>query len=216
MAAEELFTTPLFTNANFRAYFRMEGNANDSKGTNHGTAANVTFSSGNGKFGQGAGFNGSSSTFSAPTPITSTDSFALSLWFRSGGNTGVNIFENQLASDIALEGSDTGYTFYINNVAIGNTGAISTGILYHLACVWNEATGIGSLYLNGSFINSASSATSNNLTTLYLGHRNFGGASRFFNGAIDDVALLDRVLTAQEVSNISKGFPKGSFLLGLI
>jgi len=47
----------------------MEGNSNDSKGSRNGTDTSVSYSSGNGEFGQGAGYNGTSGStiFTAPT-----------------------------------------------------------------------------------------------------------------------------------------------------
>ncbi len=60
--AVELFTYPLFLDANLVAYWRMEGNSNDSKGSNNGTDSNITYSNANGRFGQGAAFNGTTSS----------------------------------------------------------------------------------------------------------------------------------------------------------
>lgn len=43
MAAHELYLTPLFSDANLMAYWRMEGSNADSKGTDNGNDTSVTY-----------------------------------------------------------------------------------------------------------------------------------------------------------------------------
>jgi len=52
----ELATTLLRNDANLKAYYRLEGNANDEKGSFHGTATDITYIAG--KFWQGGLWNG--------------------------------------------------------------------------------------------------------------------------------------------------------------
>ena len=46
---------------NIVAYYKLDGNSNDSVGTNNGTDTAITYSVANGKINQGAGYNGSTS-----------------------------------------------------------------------------------------------------------------------------------------------------------
>jgi len=57
----EISQSGLFSDANLISYYDLEGNSTDQVGSNDGTDNNITYSSGNGYFGQGAGFNGTNS-----------------------------------------------------------------------------------------------------------------------------------------------------------
>src|ERR1051326_1866471 len=94
---KEIYRTKLFNDPALVSYWRFEGNSNDSKGSNNGSDTSITYSSGNGNFGQGAGFNGSSSK------IVITDNSSLHLlsaftilgWIKASGTlNGNGIFQS--------------------------------------------------------------------------------------------------------------------------
>ena len=49
----QLADTSLFSDANLVSYYKLEGNSNDSKGSNNGTDTSVDYGTAYGKFGQG-------------------------------------------------------------------------------------------------------------------------------------------------------------------
>ncbi len=77
----------------------------------------------------------------------------------------------------------------------------------HVVATWDGAT--AKVYQDGTLIGSQTSAdtinyTSNSLSKLRIGTW-FGNNERFFNGAMDDVRIYNRALSANEVVNLSRG-----------
>lgn len=223
MAAIELYSTPLFNDANLVSYYRLEGNSNDSKGSNNGTDTNITYSSGNGKFNQGAGFNGSSSKIRLPStfPDFGTGGFTISAWVKTSSATSQDIFFRQdNSSHQAIIEFNINSSGILNATVRGTEGNISTptgsgaikdGVFHHVVLVSTGSGGTVYIYKDGSQNASASIGTS----TL-----NFGSAvpafgevyqgwipseGNWFNGAIDDMAIFSRALSATEVSNLYNG-----------
>ncbi len=218
--AIELVLTSLFNDANLVSYWRLQGNSTDSKGSNNGSDTNITYSDGNGKFGQGAGFNGSSSV------IDVTDSASLSLtghmtiiaWVKpTVNNANMGIVEK-------FDGAGTdGYFLRMNNSGVllgwpvgpaggtsvtGNT-VLTTNTYHQVAMVYDGAKNY--LYLDGLLDNSVVSTTdpTNGTHNLEIGSSSGVAGGNFFNGAIDDVAIFSRNLTAAEVAflfNAGQGF----------
>jgi hypothetical protein len=97
--AEELLTTNLFSDPNLVAYYRFEGNANDSKGSFNGSSSNVTFGTSYGVFNQGGNFNGSSSKidiasfFSAAVP-----NMTIIFWLQTTATSGVILQQRSIYS----------------------------------------------------------------------------------------------------------------------
>lgn len=217
MAAIELFSTPLFTDANLLYYYRLEGNSNDAVGTNNGTDTAITYSTGNGKFGQGAGFNGTTSKIALGTvPAFNQHAFSISAWVNftdftnrtifALGNSGNNnpILSIILTSSTGIElinRDDTAFGLAANPTF----SALSTGTFIHF--VWTCSTTQSNLYINGSNVDSRSFSATGTTTfnTANWGVRQRVANDSFMNGAIDDGALFNRVLTATEVSNLFNG-----------
>lgn len=88
------------------------------------------------------------------------------------------------------------------NWTIVETPTIQKNVWYHAVATSN--TGIGNIYLNGTFSasnNSMNSSTTNGTSPLTLGCAfNSGSPLQFFNGTISLVRIYNRELTAAEVS----------------
>lgn len=216
MAAIELQSTPLYSDANLVAYYRLEGNSNDSKGSNNGTDTSITYNSGNGVFGQGAGLNGTSSKI-VLSAFNQADnaSFTISCWFNFTGTT----------LDRPLVGLGSNYYFSrysTTKLSFSRWGAndigatvptMSEGTWYHGVVTYNGA-GWGNaanwkFYLNG--VNYAAGSFSGGAALLptsgagAIGYDVGGGGHVYYNGKIDDVAILNRDLTPTEISNLYNG-----------
>ncbi len=70
---------------------------------------------------------------------------------------------------------------------------------HHIVATWDTALG-ANLYVDGALIGSSSTA-SNNFTTTTL---NMGGTLDYWKGSLDEARLYDRVLSADEVSQLSR------------
>ena len=221
--AEELIRTRFFNDANLVSYWRLEGNSNDSKGTNNGTDTNITYGTGYGKFGQGAynsggGVNKLITIPSSTSLISPTTGLTISFWMNH--ITGLieqtvpismrilpdptppwNIYLFELYPTTISFGLRTanGYA-----VALSNT-TISINIWHHVVGTYD---GISiKLFLNGILI--ASSAQTGNIT--YSSNRelrlldNFQQWGQYYTGYLDDIALFSRALSASEVSDLYQG-----------
>lgn len=168
----ELYTTSLFNDSNLISYYRMEGNASDTKGSNNGTATNVTFGSSYGEFGQGAAFNGTSSVIPAFTASPSVSiTFSVNLWFltntlTSGSN--LTLFSTRAKNSSPYTATQYGTDVSINYPGSGGfhgdigtgsawltTGAnasqtLSTGTWYMFTAAYSPAG--WTYYLNGAAV----------------------------------------------------------------
>ncbi len=222
--APELYTTPLYSDANLVDYYRLEGNANDAKGSNNGTASNISYGTGYGKFGQGASFNGSNSTIitGSNSGVSGSGARSISLWFYCTTTT----------ADVALAGygnysaSGGGWTLFANRdeggtgalgLNIGGPGSVYTAAGAFSNDTWNQvvitysggnlSTGV-KIYLNGvsqsfSVANDGTPNTQN--TPIYIGVAHANSNFSYDDGYIDDVAFFSRVLTATEVASLDSG-----------
>lgn len=208
----ELQSNSLRNSANLVEYLRLEGNANAEVGTN-GTGTDVTYSAANGKFGQGGGFNGSSSRIVIAKAAIPTGAKTVSVWLKpSTTGTGEYFFTDldgtngsvrliRLAGETIQSSWDGGATL------LTSTGTAPANVWTHIVCTFTGTTGI--IYINGV------SDTSGGIGTEAAQASNFRISGRFtsptgggtgdavmFTGAIDDFAVFNRVLTAAEVSSI--------------
>lgn len=203
------------------AYWRMEGNSNDSKGTNNGTDTAITYSGANGKFGQGAGFNGSTSKIVLATSgHTGTGSFTINSWFK----TSVTGTRKEI---ICYGAGATNQALFLfidtnNHVAFDLYGAVGpssvavvTDGVWHMGTVTNSS-GTVQIYIDGIASGSTASLSPNigNGTT-YKSIGTDGGTS-LITGSIDDVAIFSRALTTDEVLTLYREQSSSGFfaLLG--
>lgn len=229
VGGRELQGIPLLRNdANLVSYYRMEGDATDSKGGNNGSVTGADFNSSYGKFGQGCRFDSSGDYISLSETgfeFERTDPFSISAWiyftssvtypmiFSKMGNDGANwrgyefYYYNNAGNGLSLDiySSNSNYL----TVGIGSP-TLSTSTWYHVVTTYDGSsatTGV-KFYVNGilqtNTLNTSnlSSTIVNNYTPL-IGNRNFDPVN--FNGYIDDLAIFSRVLAQDEVNLIYKG-----------
>lgn len=214
--AEELYSHPLFSDANLVSYWRFQGNSNDSKGSNNGTDTAITYSEANGKWGQGAGFNGSSSYIQYAAKILPVGAKTVMFWIKTS-NTG---FMTPLCSNV-WDASSNGTAFFMASgniffqerkggeiLSVGTSSGIATGELTFVAGTWDGTTtsNAGKIYINGQLINSATATGTQSAQdhNLRLGLNNGGVSTYYFNGSLDDLAIFSRALTDTEISSFYK------------
>lgn len=218
MAAIELFNTPLFTSASLKAYYRLEGNSNDAKGSHNGSDTNITYNASYGKFGQGASFNDASSVISITDSSDfkpTSGSYTFGCWMYPTGDG--NLFQSYAdsggtASGIEVISIGTGYTInHANNgsiVSLSQSGTPITASTWNLLVVAYDGTTLY-VYVNGVLNNSGALANPSYLATSYveLGRRNNGGSqTNYYGGYMDDVFFYNGYMwTATDVSNYYNG-----------
>lgn len=208
--------------------WHLNGNSTDSSGNgNNGTDTNVTYSLANGKFGQGAGFNGTTSkiVLANTAALRPTSAFTIMAWAKVLSSVNNTVFANAVWNS----GDYSGYQVFINNYKAGfsilpqngtptskdqiGSTTLSNGI-YHFICgVYNGTN----MYL---YVNGVSDATPLATTppqydtpTYPTIGANYGGGGYggFMNGAIDEVAFFPRALSASEIRKWFS-FCKGRYL----
>lgn len=209
---------------NLVAYYKLDGNSNDSVGSNNGSDTGITYGSSYGKIGQGALFNGTSSKIVIGTSSTfnfeRTDSFSISAWVNT------TTFNNgPILSKLVNSGSYNGYevlvvggniVFLMNNTDPSNgisvsatSNTMSTGSWYHVVVTYSGtslASGV-KMYVNGSLC--SQSVNFDNLSASILssvapqiGARPSGNVT---NGDLDEIGIWSRALSADEVSQLYNG-----------
>ena len=93
-----------------------------------------------------------------------------------------------------------------NHLLISPAGTVATDSFQHLAATYDQASGIGTLYLNGAVVAQAAlgSFTPRTSYPFWIGHRPSGpqaGAS--FRGVIDEVCLYDHALTPAQIATLA-------------
>ena len=227
MAAIELSLTPLYSDANLVYYWRLEADSVASVGSNSGTDTAITYSAGNGKFNNGAGFaSATSSKIAFPTLATGTEGSIL-FWFKTSTATGQTLFQQSKSSvdtrlsiamsNIANAGEIT-FSFNVTGtsyiVARTDIHTYDDGNFHHLA-VTVDSDG-NKIYVDGSLADvtylAGDASTQKWFDDLVDANVMDLGIARYsnlsiskYNGAIDDVAIFSRALTADEISYLYTG-----------
>jgi hypothetical protein len=215
----ELNSTSLISDANLQAYYRFEGNPNDSTANaRNGTDnSSVTYSSGNGKFGQGIGYGGSPQYTDTPYFPWGTNALSVVLWFKISSGSSFCFYGGQGAGGASGFTLDYGLNGGASQLGVSRVGTAGVNNAYaswttdtnwhHLAVTCHASTGVV-VYLDGASF-ATNSGTANVIDPVrnnFVGCRNLNtGVDAFFVGAIDDLAIFNRALTAAEVSSLLAG-----------
>lgn len=208
---------------NLAAYWKMDGNSNGSLGTNNGSDTNVTYSTANGIINQGAGYNGTSSRTTFSAPIIPLGAKSICFWIKPTSHAAFKavIDNNQLSS--ANNGTCIFYTsgggatlqFFSGNGS-GSTNrfslttpTVSDGVWSHVALTWDGTTSANTVkaYVNGGTPTTATASSTEttqapvNLAIASLS----GGGANFFNGALDEIGIWSRELSAAEITQLYNG-----------
>ena len=200
------------------AFYKLENNANDSTGSNNGTASNVTFTSGSGLFGTyAADFNGSSSYIDVGLDIhnNSVNGLTYSFWAYwgnstfgnaiSGGSTNGDSGKKSNRQSVVLNKNSERFDYLSREgVYCRHTTSLSDG-WHHFAVTDNSAGGTAAvkMYIDGQDVSFSSPTASTGYSTntdLQIGRgiNNSGGWS-YFDGSLDQVRIFDRALDGDEV-----------------
>jgi len=205
-------------NTSLISYWKMEGNSHDFFSSNNGTDTSVTYSTGNGKYLQGAGFDGSSSYISLGTPsnLRISPSVSISAWIKtSSGSTEVieQLSTPSLGGHIAYgisvnsSGQIAMRVEYASSLFsnLNTTTTVTDGNWHHIVCIYNAGT--QTIYIDN--VSRASGGTGSSIyyeTTsggAYMGVDFSGGSdSSYFNGDLDEVGIWAKALSTTEIANL--------------
>lgn len=205
--AVELFSYPLFSDANLVNYWRLNGDSTDSKASRDGSDTSITY--GSGKFDQSAGFNGTSSRISLGTSNNiGTSLFTVNYWAKttSSGATrsAVNYFlagSNGFSTGIYTDNKPFFYAKSTGEALMtGGTGSAINDDNWHMITVVKYATNDWKIYTDGvetKAVTTSITGTMDNAGTKYLG--SYNATAEFWSGNIDDVSVFTRALTSTEI-----------------
>lgn len=203
---------------NLLYYYKLDGDSVDSVASANGTDTAITYSAGNGKIVQGAGFNGSTSQIQLPNNDWSQSTgYSISAWVKTSASTDQIIIARDNVSGtgrmfvVRIELTSGKAEFYrfdssTNLVTdIKSTSAYNDGNWHHIVAVFDNTVG-SKIYVDGSSV-ASDAVTTNNVSGAnsipYIGR--FNGASSPMNGAIDEVGIWNRGITSAEVTSLYNG-----------
>lgn len=217
-AANELYITPLFSNANFIQYYRMNGNSNDWKGSANGHDTSVNYSTSYGLFYQGAQYIAANSSKTTSTqPNFGSGDFTVSFWINTS-STGANQNfignrnDNTTWWRVVTKDSDeiyvelgsnfpTNYLLFTSNVLTYGDSQwhnIMVTLTGNSLAFYFDCTAKGTGTWSDVSVNSATNQ-------MIIGASNQSGFTDFYNGNIDDISLFTRALSATEISQVCSG-----------
>jgi len=196
------------------AYYPFENSADDLSGNGYDGTLNGGVSYTGGQVGRAASFeDGDVVSVSHDGSLTDVTDFTASAWFRSTADGrqdqvvfGIrNGYEIVFDSAGARTSSDNSIWWAIDNGtgdwAVNDTGAgpLTVGEWHHAALVQDTSNDEVRVYIDGSLVVTDNGTGPVNTTTSDLGIGSRGDGFGQFNGAIDDVRIYSRALSASEI-----------------
>ena len=199
------------------AWFKLNGDTNNSIGNPNGVNNNSSVSSTN-KFAQqdmAYSFTGSSSITASSTFNLGTTNVAISCWVYnpSASNHGLFVHVGITGFGIGVGTTTTGVNgsklVMIYNSVRWIPTTTDIGVGWHHVVMTVDAASVPSAYLDnalvpGSYGGAAMLTPSNSTTIGGVG----GSSADFFTGAVDDVRIYNRALTPSDVTALYLGGPK--------
>jgi hypothetical protein len=194
---------------NLIAYYRADSNLNDTKNSNHLTDhGTVTYAGG--VIGNGFSFNGGNyaDTSSGAIPQGDND-MSVSFTFKTSDNTRVQSMIskandwNVYASSSVLNFQTAGGENLVSSVSIAND------TFYHCVITFRASDNRKTITVNGT-TDTVSGAAAPLSTSSALTIGSYGATVLPFLGVVDEIAVFDKVLSAQEISDLNGCRPSGN------
>lgn len=216
MAAKELYTTTLFSDADLQFYGRLESDFTDLSPNGYSLTPNNTPTFGAEKFGNGARLVSASSQYANRAAGTfanlirsgsqtwmfwlklTTNTAAMEPFSIYDGSSGLIRCQLNSGANGRLQFQALGLT---TNTIVTHASTLSTGTMYHIACVYDSSASKLRVYLNGVVTEVTASGSINTPTgsaQFDIGRLAVSGVE-YLNGSIDDFAMFSRVLSGSEI-----------------
>lgn len=191
------------------SYYAMEGNGNDALGANNGASTAITYSVGNGKVAQGAGFTGSTSSIIAPASasLDIVTDLTISCWLYSTANGDYYTAVTHMVGGGGLNNVNyhlvKGPSGQLSLHTQSDTGVFGPSLsltTWTNITVTRDTAGAVQFYVNGVADASGSGPApySKAAAPTQIGSR--PDAYSYWRGAIDEVGIWSRKLTPTEIS----------------
>lgn len=197
---------------NLVSYWKLDGNSNDSVASNNGTDTAITYSVGNGKIVQGAGFNGTTSTFTVPIVMGTVGSF--NLWYKRA--------DTSTANDCMFGSTKIAVADYIRiNPTASNTvqficendvvsGSVTTDTNWHMATIVWDASTAWKGYVDGTLVATGTGVknptnTGYNIRAGITADGTGIASNTYYNGAIDEIGYWNRRISESEITQLYNG-----------
>lgn len=209
-------------NTDLHAVYNAENNANDSFGTNNGTAqGGLTY--GVGKIGTAFQFNGTNAYIALPNnSFNFTGDFSVSGWFNQSSTPFYHMImgnQNSTSNNSGFSGwlvwvwnNKLTFDIYDNTTGAGSgrwqtTSTLSTNTWIHFT-ITKKPNQTAKIYLNGTLngqlISGSNSANVSYLPTTYsvIGVNKYSSIDGYFNGLIDAVNVWNKELSSSEITEL--------------
>lgn len=207
----------LGSDANLKGYWTLDDILTDSgpNGYTLTTSGSPAFVAG--KFNNALEFVRTSNQYALTgtdaTGLNTTGSQSWLMWLKPTSATtragAMSIFNSGVGERKVWIDSNLDLYGRINGLSTETIGPYTLGganVFYHIAMVYNAATGKFIMYINAS---ANSTDVTGTPTTLTVNQMTFGqdNGNAYHNAVQDDMAFFDRALTAGEIDNIVNGTP---------
>ena len=220
-----VLVTPLLVSADISnpvAHWTFDEASGTTAADSSGNGNTATLTNGatwsTGKIGGAVSFDGVNDYISGPdsNSLDIGNTFTQAFWVKRVGGIGVRqaFMSKGYHTSVPIFETNNLLTWCFSSLGcpFSSAAAITDANFHHLAFVKNGAT--ASIYIDGQLSNSISNAptTENSTYGLCIGSDNTAGScsSLFFSGAIDDVYIYNRALSASDVTELYQlGTPTG-------
>jgi len=205
------------------AYWKLDGNSNDAAGSNNGTDTNVTYSIGNGKINQGAGFDGSTSRIDIGHMISGAVDVSTGAWIKTSQSSGILYIIAQRHDPNPMPSQ---WSMYLANgkVEVHTEGNVLDGSTMVADGNWHYVGFAQSgtnykIYVDGVEDGSLTGGVPTNYAGMLAGTIGYSeldlhylGQGYYFNGSIDEAGVWNTTLSAADFaalynSGIGKQYP---------
>ena len=219
MAAIELYSTPLITDANLENYYRLDTTADSSgKGRTLTAVGSVSVGNTGGKFGNCAFSSQWDKTnhYYATTFAVGANTVSLGCWFLKNGAP-TNDYEPTI---MAIGNTNRVYLTVIKNTGYASFSTFENGNYTNVTLstnvnicdnVWHLVVGVRDgtsvkLYVDGNLVGSGTgTARTVDANVFNLGQNDSTGINSMPNAYIDDAFVFSRALSATEISKLYNG-----------
>jgi probable HAF family extracellular repeat protein len=216
-SVNSFYVLPLTNLTNLVSWWRAEGNALDSLGTNSGTWSGAPAYA-PGEVGQAFAFNGANYVATSE-PVNNPQNFTLECWFMTTTTQGGVLIGfgdqptgNDSNYDRFLYMDNSGYLHFgiYNNggYLVSSPASYNDGMWHHAAVTVSSSAG-SLLYVDGTLVagNAAATTAQNYRGWWRIGENTINGwpnqpSSAYFNGLLDEVSIYDSPLTAAQIQSI--------------
>lgn len=199
MAATELNSLDLISDANLVSYWRFEGNYEDTIGSNDGTGRNTSLGTDYGKFGQGVYTpNNADITITDNATVDITTNWWWHFWAKTDDTTfsdyrAIISKYGPHAYEIGIEISSGKIYYYSpSDGALRFSTYVVPDANWHMYDIYHSTDRVYFVVDNVAKGDAASASTTVNNANLGFGHTITYGA-QYFRGKMDDIALFSRV-----------------------